>query len=108
MHCEEAKGDVVKTVYVTIGNSDDKLTQSEWACFQIDVHKDLMTATREFHGSWHSNPGAPWQNAAWCIVIPDGVDQALKARLRVTASNYRQDSIAWAEVPNVEFLKGNQ
>lgn len=92
------------TVYISIGNSDDKLTQAEWAAFLIDTHKALADATKDFHGSWFSHPGAPWQNACWCIEIADGVASKLKDALRRVAANYRQDSIAWAEAPTTEFL----
>ena len=95
----------MKTIYVSIGNSDDKLSQQAWSCFQIDVHAALNRATRTFHGSWHSNPGAPWQNACWCIEIADGVEPALRDELARIARNYAQDSIAWAEA-HTEFIRG--
>lgn len=96
------------TVYLTIGNSDDKLTQKRWAAFQLRTWRVLERYASATHGSWHSNPGAEWQNACWCIELPDNVDRLFRIRheLRLLASEFEQDSIAWAEAPKVEFLAG--
>jgi hypothetical protein len=94
----------VITVYVTIGNSDDKLSQKEWAAFQMRTHLYLDGYATTMHGSWHSNPGAAWQNACWCVEIPDGRVEEAKSALHLLAREFRQDSIAWAVAPTVEFL----
>ncbi|GIH07387.1 hypothetical protein Rhe02_54540 [Rhizocola hellebori] len=99
-----------KTIYVSIGNSDDKLTQREWADFVSDVQSDLVYALNPYgliHGRWLSIPDAPFQNACWCVQFKAShgdagqtVDEHMaiaKARLAKLAKVYRQDSIAWAE-----------
>lgn len=96
------------TVYLTIGNTDDKLTQAEWAKFIGDVNASLILAkmdggTVQFAG--HSFPDAPWQNALWCIQIPDDTAaDALKTRMAQLARRHRQDSIAWAQVDKVDMV----
>lgn len=91
------------TVYISIGNSDDKLPQSEWAEFVYEVGI-VANAGQRKHGQWVSPSTYPFQNACWCIeVLPTHVD-TLKAELRKLAAKYRQDSIAWAEAPTTEFL----
>lgn len=96
------------TVYLTIGNSDDKLTQAEWAKFIGDVNTSMILAKLDggvvqFAG--HSFPDAPWQNALWCVQLPDATAAgALKTQLAYLAHRYRQDSIAWAEVDQVDML----
>jgi hypothetical protein len=91
-------------VYVTIGNSDDKLTQREWASFLLRVHLLLDHLAKVVHGSWYSGPGVEWQNACWCVEIPEERVDRARDGLRVLAREFRQDSIAWAEAPSVEFL----
>jgi len=88
------------TVYISIGNSDDKLTQVEWSLFITHVFGTLEEAIDEsggqMHGNWYSPPGAPWQNACWCVEIPVRAHDALQAKLKALAGKYQQDSIAWA------------
>lgn len=92
------------TVYATIGNSDDKLSQREWAAFVADVRRVLAEEAETTHGEWFSAPDTPWQNACWCVEIP--AYRLARARHRVgkLAPVYRQESIAWAEVAAVEML----
>lgn len=96
------------TVYVSIGNSDDKLTQAEWAEFVADVDR-LMTgmphADAQVHGRWLSEPSSQWQNACWCVELrtPEALSLA-RAALRMAVRDYRQDSIAVAYVHRTEFL----
>jgi hypothetical protein len=92
------------TVYVSIGNSDDKLSQARWAMFQMDVARALTGAGAKFHGEWHSHAGSMWQNACWCFEIVPTVAEKLKLQLGRLANAYDQDSIAWAEAPRTEFL----
>lgn len=96
------------SIYVTIGNSDDKLAQKQWAAFLLRTHLVLDRFASTMHGSWYSGPGAEWQNACWCIELADNVDRVfrLKDELRLLAREFGQDSIAWAEAPKVEFLAG--
>jgi hypothetical protein len=89
-------------VYVSIGNSDDRLTQAEWSafCWQVDnLFHDV-----EKHGAWYSLPAAPWQNACWCVELAIGYVDDLQAALRSLARDYRQTSVAWA-VAETEFLR---
>lgn len=92
------------TVYISIGNSDDKLTQQEWATFYRSVNLTIREYLTVVHGQWVSEPASAWQNACWCIEIIDRHAEELKSRLRECAAQYRQDSIAWAEVAITKFL----
>jgi hypothetical protein len=98
------------TVYITIGNSDDKLSQVEWYKFAADVDRAFNDAVKfegaRAHGRWYSLPNEPWQNACWCAEWDDGLDHIVrlfKHRLAGLARDYRQDSIAWAEA-TTEFI----
>lgn len=92
-------------VYISIGNSDDKLTQAEWSEFCGWVATSVGMFADHTHGKWFSIPSEPWQSACWCVEIhPDRVER-LKLRLRNATIQFEQDSIAWAEVPNPEFIR---
>jgi hypothetical protein len=93
-------------VYISIGNSDDKLTQNEWSSFYAATDLVVRRGAHQVHGAWVSPATDPWQNACWCIeTMPDPASvEHLKMRLAETAATFRQDSIAWAEAPKTEFL----
>jgi hypothetical protein len=99
------------TFYISIGNSDDRLSQAEWSCFVLDVDRAFEMAVRyegaRVHGRWLSRADDPWQNACWSADWHDDlafVVDALKRKLTALARTYRQDSIAWAVVAETEFL----
>lgn len=93
--------------YITIGNTDDKLSQQRWSEYCREVDKVLKGSefTRHFHG--HSLPNAPWQNAIWAVEM-DESDQVnverVKQLLRWVADRFKQDSIAWTPAPFTELL----
>lgn len=92
------------TAYVSIGNSDDKLSQARWAVFFSETSLVLRAAAWAVHGQWVSEPASSWQNACWCIEVNCRLIDLLKENLRLLAKEFEQDSITWAEVPAVEFM----
>jgi hypothetical protein len=93
----------VITVYVSIGNSDDKLTQAEWANYVQVTRNLLRLRAREIHGEWYSAADSDYQNACFCAVLGDDADTIRKSLAELRAA-WRQDSIAWAEAPVTEFI----
>lgn len=96
--------------YISIGNSDDKLTQAEWSAFCIDIAAQVA-ALGHTHGAWFSVPNSRWQNACWCVEFSGPDEQAeanvvAEARgvLGELARKYGQESIAFARVAATEFL----
>jgi hypothetical protein len=89
--------------YVSIGNSDDKLTQQEWALF-FSQTAILLQRHAKVHGQWASEPASAWQNACWCVEAEGSKVDFIQAELVGLADRFRQDSIAWAEVKTTEFL----
>lgn len=92
------------TVYVSIGNTDDKLTQQEWATFLGDFRRVMRRNAYEVYGEWYSAPDVPFQNACMAIAVPAGSVDVLRGELTEMREFYRQDSVAWAEVPRTEFI----
>jgi hypothetical protein len=99
-------------VFISIGNSDDKLTQRRWSQYvkRVDV---LLELCDPIHGRWFSEPDSPYQNACWCVEFSGtpGISeiewiQRVRQSLRSIAAEFDQDSIAWAEVHQTEFLSG--
>lgn len=100
------------TVYVSIGNSDDKLSQRQWARFVGKVDQSARHYMPVVHGFWLSASDSPWQNACWCAEVDDDVRWSLaerltewQAELRMLAREFGQDSIKWDVVDKPEFLK---
>ena len=92
------------TVYISIGNSDDKLTQNEWCAFVEDVRQALRNLALAQHAEWFSASDSPWQNACWCVEVREVMVRDLRNRLATIAKAYYQESIAWA-VAEPEFIQ---
>ena len=92
------------TVYVSIGNSDDKLTQEQWSCFWELVTSAVREDATQVFGDWLSLPSVPYQNACIAFSIERHLVSVLKAELCSLAAAYTQESIAWAEAVT-EFLE---
>ena len=91
------------TVYVSIGNSDDKLTQQRWHEFWVKFRRRAFDYAGQVHGEWLSVGCAPYQNGCICFKVQSVTAQTLKAELRLLAAEFGQDSIAWAEA-RTEFI----
>lgn len=94
----------IQSVYVAIGNSDDKLPQRRWACFQIDTEQAIHDSGATVHGVWHSAPESIYQNACYCFEIEEAKTPELKGTLAGIAKEYQQDAIAWSVTTSAEFL----
>ena len=92
------------TVYVSVGNSDDKLSQEQWSGFVQQVRITLSGRARETHGEWYSLPDQPYQNACFCVVFADTDVPLVKQELAKLREAWGQDSVAWAEVPVTQFI----
>lgn len=93
-------------VYVSIGNSDDKLSQADWSKFVHRAGYILAASASATHGVWFSAPSSEYQNACWCVDIAgQAVTESVQRRLRDLAGEFWQDSIAWAPAPQTEMLR---
>lgn len=57
------------TICVSIGNSDNKLTQDEWYRFVQLMDDTLRHYEKRRHFFGGSETYAPWQNVCWLCVI---------------------------------------
>ena len=94
----------MKTITVQIGNTDDKLTQAEWAHFFARMQLFISENSKEIYFSGVSLPCDPWQNACWvfCANHEENIP-AIKKGASHLAKLFRQDSIAWTE-GETEFI----
>lgn len=100
----------MKTVYVTIGNSDNaanRLTQQEWSAFCEETNKLLRKWAAHVHGEWYSLSPAKWQNACWCIEVIDAAVLACRNEMAHLAGHYSQESFAWAECDYAQIVPSN-
>jgi hypothetical protein len=96
----------VITVYASVGNSDDKLSQSCWSSYVRQFVINIRRHAEQVHGEWYSAPDTPFQNACVCFEISgDDRIEHLKMVLGDLADRNNQDSIAWA-IAETEFISG--
>lgn len=94
----------VGVYYATIGNSDDGLTQAQWAVFSAEFIRLIRHYAEEVYGVWHSGPAEPWQNCCAGFRLRRENALALRGELTTLRIFYSQDSIAWAIVTRTEFI----
>jgi len=87
----------LKTIAVQIGNSDNKLTQSQWKDFCNEIHSVISIWGEQIHFSAPSVGWADWQNAAWIFNCKEKFIDDLKQDIFVIRSKFMQKSIAWTE-----------
>lgn len=96
----------IDVVHIAIGNSDNRLTQQDWANYYQQTDLAIRSCADVVHGAYASLPTAPYQNACWAIVPKPKAIDMLKRILSNIAGGFGQGSVAWAPCPAVEFLPG--
>lgn len=91
------------TVTIQIGNSDNKLSQAEWAHYVEECRHWVEKHAAEVHFFGGAPTWYPWQNVAWIIVTPDHVTGRLRDELSSVRAVYNQDSVAFT-VGETEFV----
>lgn len=87
-----------KTITIQVGNSDNKLSQAQWADFCNIIQSEIVISGGIIHFSAPSVGWANWQNAAWVFEIEnDPRLSLLKQSISVIGKANQQDSVAWTE-----------
>jgi len=92
---------VMITLVVQIGNSDNKLSQSDWSKFVKDVDGALSNYDIHFRGG--SPFDCEWQNACWVVALHEDFCDNVRMYLLDIRERYNQDSIA-VVFGDVEFI----
>ena len=87
----------MKTVTIQIGNTDDKLTQTEWASFVLMMRTQILSHCKQVHFFGAPANWERWQNCAWIVECEDSKLDALKAAVADARNVFRQDSAAWTQ-----------
>ena len=82
------------TAVIQIGNSDNKLTQNEWAHFAESMRQGIARFVHRIHFQGGSDWDAPWQNACWVCEVPTHHIDGLKQVVAKCRESYNQDSAA--------------
>jgi hypothetical protein len=101
---ESSDGITTMTVHVSIGNSDNKLTQQEWSQFVTRTSAVVDRFAVQLYGWYFSLPDAPWQNAMCQVLVKINDLPDMRAQLTELRRQFKQDSVAWAETARTEFL----
>lgn len=97
--------DEVVTAYITIGNSDDKLSQNLWHLYCRKTEGLVKLYAQQVFIAGYSLSNAKHQNAIFGFAITRrGLDDGLVPTLREVARTYKQDSIALV-VGNTEMIR---
>ena len=91
-------------VTLSIGNSDNKLTQEEWSVFSSSVHVYVFQYCTHVHFAGSSPSTSKYQNAAWVFEIDEALADKLKGRLKSLCAKFNQESIAWT-IGETEFIQ---
>lgn len=75
---------------VSIGNSDDRLSQKQWNRF-VEEMNDCLTDSGKVHFFGGSSGFAPWQNVAWIVELRDA-PISIMAKISKIREMYKQDS----------------
>lgn len=91
-------------ITIQIGNSDDKLSQRDWAAFIKQIRDAAEADGNLVHFAGGSNVDVSWQNYCICLEThsPETRDK-LKSECVKIKKRFNQDFIAWTEGP-VEFI----
>jgi hypothetical protein len=87
----------MKTVIIQIGNSDDKLKQSEWNEFVVLTRKEILKKCGQIHFFGGPMNYEKWQNVCSVFEISEKKIEDLKKNLQNLGSKFKQDSIAWTQ-----------
>ena len=91
------------TATIQIGNTDNKLSQSQWAHFVADMKNAIEAHVYRIHFCGGSDWDAPWQNACWVCEVHDEVIDALTKAIKASRKRYKQDSasVTWGDSTEV-------
>lgn len=91
-------------VYASVGNSDDQLSQKVWSDYAEEFVNEITQAANKIFGVWFSESSSPYQNACVAFEVDRETADALRDTLTELRKFHKQESIAWAEVPETEFI----
>ncbi len=80
-------------VVLSIGNTDNRLTQAEWFAFVDEVRWLVAEFTDGVHFFGGPATWAKWQNVAWIFEMAEMDCAEFQAKLVRIREQYKQDSV---------------
>lgn len=90
------------TVFASIKNDGDLLSQPRWHAMQLKVRQRIMNYAGPVHGEWFTAPISPYQGMCLSFEVTGTAAETLKAELRKAAADFGV-SVKWSEALT-EFL----
>jgi hypothetical protein len=90
-------------VSISLGNSDNKLPQKQWADFVEEVRKAVYDVCCQIHFFGGPPNYESWQNMTIVFDVSDAAIPHLKEDLTKIRTKYFQEAIAWLE-GETEFI----
>lgn len=86
------------TITIQAGNTDNKLTQQQWAEYVSALDKVITEWADEVHFMGGPANWMPWQNVCWVVNV-DAEERVGDLRMAVimVREHFKQDGIAWTE-----------
>lgn len=81
-------------VVISVGNTDNRLTQKEWSDFVYEINNILERCCKIHFFGGPANYSM-YQNACWWINIDKTEIHSIRSVLMQIRINFKQDSIAW-------------
>lgn len=92
----------MKSVVIQIGNSDDKLTQMQWAAFVARLRDCVERHDARIHFWGASANYEPWQNLC-CVCESNGAMYPMLSEISEIRKEFKQDSVA-VTIGGTEFI----
>lgn len=90
-------------VSIQAGNSDNKLTQQQWAAFVASLNQAIAAHETARHFFGGSITWAEWQNVCWVVEVEAEELDDLRRQLAQMRAVYQQDSVCLL-AGNAEFI----
>lgn len=87
----------MKTITIQIGNTDNKLSQQQWADFFHNADIVIRNYATEVHFFGGSENWKPWQNLCWVITAADYMIEPFKKSMMILGAEFGQESVAYTE-----------
>lgn len=83
------------TLYITIGNTDNKLDQQCWHTFTQHLYSLMLFHCHTIHGEFHTQSNTPYQSCCMSGELNEELDlENIENSVSILARNFNQDSIA--------------
>lgn len=84
----------MKTCVIAIGNTDNKLTQQQWAAYCADMEDFVDRYGTHTFAKTYAVSNSQYQNAVYVFSAEDDTVPFIRSRLSTAALSYGQESIA--------------